>query len=135
MLASIATIATTIDFFIAFPRAFFVREEIIPLQSGEINRLMPVQRAMHRRQRVFEAAGTIEKHSLIGTRNTAIGEALLVGRISRRALWAQQEAFLTRHFIERRTDRLIGHCDRESVALAHGAQDKKVANCLRHANA
>ena len=59
---------------------------------------------------------------------------MLVGGISCRPFRAQKEALFARHFVERRGDRGVRHCDRETSAFPDGPQYHKVADGLRYAN-
>ena len=53
------------------------------LQPGrEIDGLMPIERALDRRQRIFQPGGAIEQHGLLAARHAAVGEALFVSRVS-----------------------------------------------------
>jgi hypothetical protein len=45
-----------------------------------------------RRQRIFESGCTVEEHGALMAADTAVGEALFVGRVSGGAFRAQQEA-------------------------------------------
>src|ERR1700716_3757061 len=60
-----------------------------PLEFRVIDRLMPIERACDRRQRVFKPCGAIEQHHPVVFRNAPIGEAFLVGGIGRRPLRTQ----------------------------------------------
>src|SRR5690242_20890149 len=57
-------------------------------QIGEVDRLMPIEGAMHRRERIFQTACAVKQHDLVGALHTPVFEALLVGRIGRRAFRA-----------------------------------------------
>src|SRR6185437_5839492 len=103
-------------------------------QTGVIDWLVAVELALDLRQRVFQAARTIEQHDLVAARHAAIRKALFVRGISGRALRTQQESLLARHFVQRRADRIVRHRDRKSAAFAHCAQNEKVADRLRHAD-
>ena len=64
-----------------------------------------------------------------------VGDRLLVGGIGRRALGAEQQALLRRDLAPGLGDRLVVDRDREAAALAHRAQDQKIADRLRHPDA
>ena len=68
----------------------------------KIDRLVPVERAVDRRQRILQPGGAIEQDRLLAFLNAPVGEALLIGGVGRRALGAQQKAFVARDFVERR---------------------------------
>src|SRR6516225_11012230 len=83
----------------------------------KIDRLVPVERAADRRQRIFEPGGAIEQQRLLAFFDATIGEALLVGRIGRRAFRAQQQTFFARRLVQRLCDRLVGDRDGKAAAL------------------
>src|SRR6202022_4569877 len=62
------------------------------LEPGVVDRLMAIQRARDRRQRVFEPGRAIEQHHAIIFGHAAIGKALLVGGVGCRPLRTQQQA-------------------------------------------
>src|SRR3954447_22476022 len=88
------------------------------LQLRVVDRLVAIERARDRRQRIFKPCRTIEQHDAIVFRHAAVGKALLVGSIRRRPFRTQQQAFFARHFVERSRNLLIRHRDRKSLALA-----------------
>src|SRR5579872_4408714 len=104
------------------------------LQRRVIDRLMPVERALDRRQRLFRSGRTVEQHRLLGARNTPVGETLFVGRIGSGAFRAHQKALFAGNLLQSGRNRLIRHRDGETAALAHRAQDEEIADRLRHAD-
>ena len=83
----------------------------------------------------FRPVAQLNSTRALGLLHAAVRECRLVGRIGRAAFGAHQEAFLVRDFVDARLDRLVRHRDREAAALAHRAQDEKIADRLRHADA
>src|SRR5207249_8863709 len=59
-----------------------------------VDRLMSIERARDRRQRIFKPCGAIEQHHAIIFRHASVGEALLVGGVGRSPLGTQQQALL-----------------------------------------
>src|SRR5580698_5295224 len=104
------------------------------LKLREVDRFEAIERAANWRQRIFQPGRAIEEHDLVAALDPAVGEALLVGRIRRRAFGAHQKTFLARHFVERFRYRLVGHRDGETAALAHRTENQKIADRLRHAD-
>src|SRR6202048_5071298 len=105
------------------------------LQLRVVDRLMAIERARDRRQRVFKPCRAIEQQPPIIFRDAAVGETLFVGGIGCGALRAQQQAFFARDFVQRSRNFLIRHRDGKTLALADGAEDKKIPDRLRHADA
>src|SRR5580692_6523881 len=99
---SIKLMAIVDKFFIAL---------ISRLKLREVDRFKAIERAANWRQRIFQAGRAVEQHDLIAALDPAVGEALLVGRVSRRPFRAHQKTLLARHFVERLRDRFVGHCD------------------------
>src|SRR4029077_13086611 len=117
-------------------RSLIMKTSLVNLsQRGEVDRPRAVERALARRQRVFEAGGAIEQHDARVAVDPPVGETLLERGVGRGALRTQQEPFRARYLAHRRGDRLVIDRDREAAALAHGAQDEKIADRLRHTNA
>src|SRR5688500_12142925 len=71
--------------------------EMRTLQPSVVDRLMSIERARDRRQRIFKPCRAIEQHDAIVLRHAAVGKALLVGSIRRRPFRTQQQALLARH--------------------------------------
>src|SRR5216684_6247961 len=105
------------------------------LQLRVVDRLMAIERARHRRQRVFKACGAIEQHHAITFADAAVGEALLIGGLGCSPLRTQQQALFARNFVERGRNLLVRHRNRKTFALTNRAQDKKISDRLRHADA
>src|SRR5580704_18973759 len=105
------------------------------LKLRKVDRRVAIQRAANWRQRIFQAGGAIKQHHLVAALDPAVGEALLIGRVSCRAFRAHQKSLLARNLVERFRYRLVGHRDGKTAALAHRAQDQKIADRLRHADA
>src|SRR5262245_39481740 len=113
----------------------FARNDGRCLQLREIDRLVAIERSVDLRQRIFEPCRAIKQHHAITLCNTTFGEALPVGGVGRRTLGAEQKPLLARHFIERSRNLLVIDRDGKSLALAHRAQDEKIPDRLRHADA
>src|SRR5580700_12340820 len=101
------------------------------LKLREVDRFKTIERTANWRQRIFQAGGAIEQHDLVAALDPAVGETLLIGRVSRSTFRAHQKALLARHLVERLRDRFVGHRDGKTAALAHRAQNQKVADRLR----
>src|SRR5258705_13989656 len=104
------------------------------LEFRVVDRLVTIERARDRRQRILKPCRAIEQHHAIIFRDATVGEALLVSGIGRSALRAQQQALFARHFIERSRNLLILDRNGETLALAHCAQDQKISDRLRDAD-
>src|SRR4051794_3484221 len=81
------------------------------LEFRVVDRLVAIERARDRRQRIFKPGSAIEQHDAIAFCNTTFGEALLVSGIRCRPFRTQQQALLARHFVERSRNLLIRHRD------------------------
>src|SRR6185437_4259481 len=104
------------------------------LERRVIDRLVPIERALDRRQRIFQPGRTVEQQRLLGARNAPVGKALFVGGVGGGALRAHQKALFAGNLLQAGRNRLIRHRDGETAALAHRAQDEKIADRLRHAD-
>src|SRR5438046_9743087 len=91
-----------------------------------VDRLVTIERARDRRQRVFKACRAIEQHHAIIFRDAAIVETLLVGGVGGCSLRTQQQAFLTRNFAQRGRNLLISHRNGETLALAQLPPDQEL---------
>src|SRR5439155_3155501 len=94
------------------------------LEFCVVDRLMTIERARDRRQRVFKPCGAIEQHHPVTFRYPAVGKALFVSGVSRRALGTQQQAFFACDFIKRSRNFLVAHRNGKTFAFPHGAQNK-----------
>src|SRR3569833_902857 len=72
------------------------------LELPEVDRLKAIERAGHRRQRIFKACRAIKQHLAVIFRDPTVVEALLVGGVGGGPLWVQQKPLLARHFVQRR---------------------------------
>src|SRR5947208_15707983 len=84
-----------------------------------VDRLMTIERARDRRQRVFKPCGAIEQHHPVTFRYPAVGKALFVSGVSRRALGTQQQAFFACDFIKRSRNFLVAHRNGKTFAFPH----------------
>src|SRR6266403_6338683 len=100
-----------------------------------VDRLMTIERARDRRQRVFKTCGAIEQHHAITFRHASVGKTLLVGSVSGRTFRTQQQALFARDLVERSRNFLIAHRNGKTFTLPHRAQDKKIPDRLRHPDA
>src|SRR5579862_10026861 len=91
------------------------------LKLRKVDRFEAIQRAANWRQRIFQAGGAIEQHHLVAAFDPVVGEALLIGCVSRSTFRAHQKALLARHLVERRRDRVVGHRDGKATALTDRA--------------
>ena len=110
-------------------------QKTIRSERAEVDGPKSVERAAHRRHRIFEPAGAIEQHNSIAglaTRPSATAAhrrrelQLLRGKAT-----PLPRCATLRHACNRRV--ADGHC--ESAALAHRAHDQKIADRVRHPDA
>src|SRR3954471_22117205 len=113
----------------------FVKRRNAALELRIVDRLVAIERAVDRRQRGFQAGGAIEQHHAVTLRDASVGEAVLVGGVGRSAFGAQQQPLLARDLVQRRRDLVVVDSNGKALALAYRAQNEKVADRLRHADA
>src|SRR5215831_10520548 len=104
-------------------------------QPLPIDRASQPQRRSGLGHRIFEPAGAIEQDNPLVGPDPPIRERLLVSRVGRGTLGAEQQAFFRRNFSPCLGDRSVADGGGKAAALAYGAKDQEVADRLRHANA
>src|SRR5205085_65291 len=100
-----------------------------------IDRLPEFQRRAGLGHRVFEPSRAIEQHRALPRADAPLGDRLLVSGIGRRALGAEQQSLRRRNLAPGLHNRLVIDGGRETAAVAHRAQDQKIADRLRHPDA
>src|SRR6202048_3690204 len=105
------------------------------LQASEIYRLVAIQGAARRRERIFQSRRAVEQDGPFLPANATVPERLLERRVGGRPLRAHQEALGAGHFVEPCRYRLVVNRNRESAALAHRAQNENVTQRLRYPDA
>ena len=113
----------------------FTRMATSELRERVRDRLVAVEHAPRRRQRIFQSGGAIEQHGALVATDAAVAKRLLERGVSGRAFRAHQKAFLARDFVDGIRNRLVGDRDGEAAAVAYRAQDEEIADCLRNADA
>src|ERR1043166_40068 len=112
------------------PRSGSGHRELLPIHG-----LAQLQRRPRLGHWVFEPSRAIEQHRALAWADPPVGDRLLVGGVSRRALRAEQQPLLRRDLMPSLHDRLVIDRDRETPAVAHRTQDQEVADRLRHPDA